>query len=151
MDVWSGEQQQEEDRRTGPGGGAGSGVSSLRPPILVVDDDPSILETVRVILESEGHPVVTATNGKEALDCLERVRPGLMLLDMRMPVLDGWGVAKALRDSPLRVPIIVMTAAENARRWADEIQAEGFLAKPFDLNDLIDTVERHRDRGGRLN
>lgn len=150
MDVWSGEPQH-QDRRAGTANGSGGGVSSLRRPILVVDDDPSILETVRVILESEGHPVVTATNGREALDCLERHRPGLMLLDMRMPVLDGWAVATALRDSPLRVPIIVMTAAENARRWADEVQAEGFLAKPFDLSDLLEAVERYRDRGGRLN
>lgn len=151
MDAWSGEQRQHSAGEGQVKGRQGAGLSSLRRPILVVDDDPSILETVRSILESEGHPVITATNGNEALECLERATPGLMLLDMRMPVLDGWGVAAALRDSSHRVPIVVMTAAENASRWAAEIQAEGFLAKPFDLNQLLDTVERYRDRGGRLN
>ncbi len=66
---------------------------------------------------------------------------------MRMPVLDGWGFAKAFRASGKRTPIVVMTAAENARRWAEEIQAEGYLTKPFDLDTLIAAVARHATAG----
>ena len=113
-------------------------------PILVVDDDPSIRDTVSEILELEGYPVATATNGAEALEVVERRRPSLVLLDMRMPVLDGWGFARGLADRGLKLPILVMTAAQDARRWAEEIRAEGYLAKPFDLPDLLDAVERRR-------
>jgi two-component system response regulator MprA len=62
---------------------------------------------------------------------------------MRMPVMDGWAVARAMRESGSRVPIIVMTAAESAKKWADEIGAAGHLAKPFLLDELIDCVERY--------
>jgi len=116
----------------------------LERPILVVDDDPTILATVAETLDLEGYPVVTATNGAEALEVVERDRPSIVLLDMRMPVLDGWGFAREVRARNLPVRIVVMTAAQDARRWAEEIQAEGFVAKPFDLNDLLSTVERLR-------
>ena len=113
-------------------------------PILVVDDDPSIVSTVSEILDFEGYPVQTAANGAEALRAIERTQPSLVLLDMRMPVLDGWGFARALRERGLSLPIIVMTAAENAARWAQEIEAAGYVSKPFDLLELIATVERFR-------
>ena len=113
-------------------------------PILVIDDDPSILTTISEVLDLEGYPVQTATNGAEALRAVERARPSLILLDMRMPVLDGWGFARALQERGVKLPILVMTAAQNARRWAEEIGADGHIAKPFDLPDLLDAVERLR-------
>jgi CheY-like chemotaxis protein len=116
------------------------------PAILVVDDDPSIRTTVSEILAMEGYPVETAADGAEALQAVERAQPALVLLDMRMPVMDGWGFARALRDRGLHLPILVMTAAQNARRWAEEIGADGYLAKPFDLLDLLNAVEQ---LGGR--
>ena len=61
-----------------------------------------------------------------------------------MPMLDGWGVARELRARGSTVPIVVMTAAQNARLWADEIGAAGFVPKPFELPDLLDAVERLR-------
>src|SRR3712207_9185350 len=76
---------------------------------------------------------------------VERERPAVVVLDMRMPVLDGWGFARALQARQIRLPILVMTAAQNARRWAEEIGADAYLAKPFDLTDLLSAVERlHR-------
>lgn len=113
-------------------------------PILVVDDDDAIRQTVSEILDLEGYPVQTAANGAEALDVVARGQPSLILLDMRMPVMDGWGFARALDEKGIRLPILVMTAAQNARRWAEEIGADGFVAKPFDLNDLLAAVERLR-------
>ena len=117
-------------------------------PILVVDDDAAILATIGDILESEGYPVAAATNGAEALRAIERERPSLVLLDMRMPVLDGWGFARELRRRGLAVPVLVMTAARDAREWAEEIGADGFLAKPFNLPELLDAVERLRGGPG---
>ena len=110
--------------------------------VLVVDDDPAILQTVSEILEFEGYPVGTAVNGAEALRAVEESPPSMVLLDMRMPVLDGWGFARELAARGVKVPIVVMTAAQDARRWAEEIGAEGFVAKPFDLIDLLAAVER---------
>jgi CheY-like chemotaxis protein len=110
--------------------------------ILVVDDDPAILATVSDILSFEGYRVQTATNGAEALASIQRQKPALLLLDMRMPVLDGWGVARRLRESGIELPILVMTAAQNARKWAEEIGAAGYVEKPFELPELLDAVER---------
>ena len=150
MIVWSGESPGETAESRAARAASGDRRSATAAPILVVDDDPSILETVQVILESEGYSVVTAANGREALQMLEHVTPFLMLLDMRMPVLDGWGVAAALRGSKHRFPVVVMTAAENAKRWAEEIRADDHIAKPFDLSELIECVQRH-ERRERLN
>ena len=113
-------------------------------PILVVDDDPTILATVSEALDFEGFPVVTATNGAEALEAVDRTPPSLVLLDMRMPVLDGWGFMRAVRERGLSLTVVVMTAAADARRWAREIDAQGVLAKPFELDDLLGAVERLR-------
>jgi CheY-like chemotaxis protein len=119
--------------------------------VLVVDDDTSILDTVSSILAGEGYEVVSASSGQEALDAVARKVPLLILLDMRMPVMDGWAVARALRGQGISVPIVVMTAADSAQRWAAEVGAEGYLAKPFGLDELLATVERFRGSGGRPN
>ena len=113
-------------------------------PILVVDDDPTILATVSEALDFEGFPVMTATNGAEALELVDRNWPSLVLLDMRMPVLDGWGFMRAVRERGLNLTVVVMTAAADARRWAREIDAQGVLAKPFELDDLLGAVVRLR-------
>ena len=126
-------------------GGAGG------KPILVIDDDPGILAMLRDLLESEGLIVRTASNGEEALDALSEMAPSLILLDMRMPVLDGWGFAERYRAQALPYPIVVMTAAESAKRWAEEIGATGYIAKPFDVNELLQTIERHRAKDGKPN
>src|SRR5437763_10511943 len=111
-------------------------------PILIIDDDPAIRATVADILESEGYRVATAINGADGLQSLDRIDPALVLLDMRMPILDGWGFARALQSRGIQIPILVMTAAQDARRWAHEINAEGYVAKPFDLIDLLNAVEQ---------
>jgi CheY-like chemotaxis protein len=109
--------------------------------VLVVDDEPDIRATVAEMLVLEGYDVEQAANGADALAAIERRTPDLILLDMRMPVLDGWGLAEALRRRGMRLPIVVMTAARDAHRWADEIAAQGTLAKPFGFEDLIAAVE----------
>ena len=114
-------------------------------PILVIDDDPAILQTVSDILEFEGYPVALASNGAEGLNLLEQVQPSLILLDMRMPVLDGWQFARTLQQRGIRLPILVMTAAQDARRWAHEIDADAYIAKPFDLVELLTAVEKVRN------
>jgi CheY-like chemotaxis protein len=109
-------------------------------PILVVDDDPSILDVVTMTLEFEGYTAQTALDGAEALEVIERGKPALVLLDMRMPGMDGWTFARELRSRGLDIPIVVMTAAQDARRWAEEIGADAYVEKPFELSKLIGTV-----------
>ena len=122
----------------------GNGAEHAATRVLVVDDDASILDTVTAILAQEGFAVTGAGSGEEALALLRTWHPTLVLLDMRMPVMDGWTVARLMRENGIRVPIVVMTAAENARRWADEIGADAYLAKPFALDALLDVVERFK-------
>jgi CheY-like chemotaxis protein len=117
-------------------------------PILVVEDDPDILSTIVSILEFEGYPVEQARNGEEGLKILEQVRPALVLLDMRMPVVDGWSFARIMKEKGIALPILVMTAAQDARRWAQEIGAAGFISKPFDLNELLNAVAHYKLANG---
>jgi DNA-binding response OmpR family regulator len=126
-----------------PAGSAGKAGERAGSRVLVVDDDPSILDTVTSILTSEGFQVMAAGGGKEALSLLHSWHPTLVLLDMRMPIMDGWAVARAMREAGSTVPIVVMTAAESAKRWADEIGAAGHLAKPFGLDELLECVGQH--------
>ena len=152
MDLWAGGPPRNGEAP--PSGGIArpqSGGDGHQNTVLVVDDDTSILDTVSSILSGEGYDVVSASTGEEALAAVARTKPLVILLDMRMPVMDGWAVARALREQGIKVPIVVMTAAESAKRWADEVGAEGYLAKPFGLDELLGTVERFRKPGGLAN
>jgi CheY-like chemotaxis protein len=110
--------------------------------VLVVDDEPDIRATVSAMLEIEGYRVREAANGADALAAIENEPPDLILLDMRMPVLDGWGFAAELRRRGHAVPIVVMTAARDAARWAADVAATAFVAKPFGYDDLMRAVEQ---------
>ncbi len=118
--------------------------SSASPIVLVVDDDPDILEALSEILEAEGFQIRRARHGKEALERLEPDPPQLILLDLMMPVMDGWEFAHQLRLRPggLNIPIIVLSADRNVGPKAKEIGALGHLAKPFELNDLLNLVQK---------
>ncbi|HMQ29657.1 MAG TPA: response regulator [Chloroflexaceae bacterium] len=117
-------------------------MGTARPPIMIVDDDRAVLETVTDILREEGYEVLPAASSLEALGLAEGVRLAMVLLDMRMPQLNGWQFAARLRELGLDVPIVVMTAAHDSTRWAEEIGAADVLPKPFNLADLLATVER---------
>lgn len=119
-------------------------MDARRRRTLVVDDDRDIAELVRLALTDEGYDVVVATNGSAALQALLAVPFDLILLDMRMPVMDGWEFAQAYQaTAEPRAPVIVVTAARDTAERAAEINADGFLAKPFSLEELFETVGRH--------
>jgi CheY-like chemotaxis protein len=147
MDLWAGGPPRGEQRPSHGVVQPGPDGDGQRGTVLVVDDDTSILDTVSAILSGEGYDVMSAASGEEALEAIARKPPLVILLDMRMPVMDGWAVARALHGQGIKVPIVVMTAAESAKRWADEVGAEGYLAKPFGLDELLATVERFRPTG----
>ncbi len=112
--------------------------------VLVVEDDEALREVVTTALSDEGYDVHAAPNGQAALDIVDRAAPGVILLDMRMPVMDGWVFARVYRQRPgPHAPIIVCTAAQDAAHWAGEIDADAYLPKPFRLGELLDLVERY--------
>lgn len=112
--------------------------------ILVVDDDASIRGFVTQALGDEGYAVRQATNGAEALVAVQEARPNLILLDVRMPGVDGWQVLDELRSlAGPQTPVVVMTASFTGQDRALSSGAQGYLAKPFELTDLLDCVDLH--------
>jgi len=112
--------------------------------VLVVEDQDDIREFVALVLQNEGYCVATADNGAVALEVVGRKPVGVVLLDMRMPVMDGWAFADAYRRGPgPHAPIVVLTAAQDAAARAAQIKADAYLGKPFELDDLLDVVARY--------
>jgi len=109
-----------------------------QPLVLVVDDDPDILDAICDILETERYRVARARHGAEALERVADERPAVILLDLMMPVMDGVTFASVLRQRPSvsDVPILVISADGNPQRAAS-VGARGYLAKPFDIDALL--------------
>ncbi len=112
--------------------------------VMVIDDDPGIQATVSAILEFEGYDVVVAADGHDALERLDSIRPGLIILDLMMPRMDGYLFAEELGRRGLRgaIPIVVLTADAHAAAKAGQVGADGYLEKPFTLDGLLDEVHR---------
>jgi DNA-binding response OmpR family regulator len=110
--------------------------------VLVVDDDPDLREFLRLMLTSMGFEVSSAANGREALDVMDGHDPDLILLDMKMPVMNGWEFCRALEGRGVRPPIVVLTAAPDPAARAAEACADGWLGKPFEYEELEATVRR---------
>lgn len=112
-----------------------------RHRILVVDDDPLFRELYRTALRFEGFEVSTASDGVAALRSIEQSPPSLVILDVNMPCLDGWGVLKALsgNDSTCNIPVVVVTASDVLHATA---QAVAILSKPFVLDELLPVIRQ---------
>src|SRR5579859_5418089 len=109
--------------------------------ILVVDDDEGVRQIVRLFLSDEGYEVLEAANGEIALELIRHVRPELILLDLRMPVMDGWEFARRYRLMPgEHAPIVACIAALDVTTECANVQPVGILSKPFDLDDLLAAV-----------
>ncbi len=116
-------------------------MTSPEAGVLVVEDDGDLAALVEMIVSEAGYLVRTAADGALALRRVSESMPGLIFLDMRMPVMNGWEFAREFRGRyGHAAPIVVVTAAENARQRAEEIGAEGWLEKPFELDDVVRTV-----------
>ena len=114
--------------------------------ILVVEDNDDVREMMTVTLQLEGHHVRTAVNGRDALEQLRTgEKPSLILLDLMMPVMNGWEFMhrRQEQDTIASIPVVVISADRQAREKAAAIGAADCLEKPIDLNRLIDTVQRY--------
>jgi CheY-like chemotaxis protein len=116
------------------------------PLILLVDDEPSIRETVSFILEMEGYRVVAAENGDEALEQIRRLQPPVVLLDAMMPRRDGFDVCRTVKSDPKLSAIkIVMLTALGQKTDQERAMAAGadfYMTKPFDEEDLLALLGR---------
>lgn len=115
--------------------------------VLVVEDDRDVRESIIEVLEDNAYQTVAASNGQEGLQALRNApcKPCLILLDLMMPVMDGWGFRAAQKsDQELgSIPVVVLTAHASAQQTAEDMNAAGFLKKPVRLEALLDTVQRH--------
>lgn len=112
--------------------------------ILVVDDDESIRELITLALEDDGHEVIGAPEGETALGMIAEVQPDIILLDNRMPVMDGREFARRYQELETRTAaLIILTAVDDPEKTAAEMGADGYLPKPFDLNDLTRVVNQY--------
>ena len=111
---------------------------------MIADDDPGILDAVSIMLEFEGYQVRTTPNGAELLS-MEGEFPDLLLLDIWMSGSDGRDICKYLKQkaNTRGIPIVMISASRDIERSAIEAGADDFLAKPFEIDDLLRKIEKH--------
>ena len=111
--------------------------------VLVVDDDEAICDLIGLVLGDEGYEVASCTDPIDALRLVAQRPSGLILLDLRMPAMDGETFVRAYRAMPnATAPIVIFSAMPNVEAHAARLGAVGSITKPFDLDDLISTVNR---------
>ena len=127
--------------------------------ILVVDDDPDIVKALKKILELQAYRVTVATNGEECLEKVKDDRPNLIILDLLMPKLDGFGVVRELKENPRygrydNIPILILTAVrEDASRRRYELETglemdvDDYIEKPIQPMDLLHRVAKLLQKG----
>jgi len=122
-----------------------------QPYILIVDDDPDILEGILTILETQPFRLATARDGKKCMEMITQEVPDLLILDLLMPRMDGWGVIREMRSEPryVNVPIMILTTViEDASRRRYELETgmamdvQDYVQKPAKPADLIQRIER---------
>jgi len=118
--------------------------TTVATSVLVVDDEPQVVWMLRFTLEAEGYQTFSARDGRAALDEVRQHRPNLMLLDIMMPIMDGWTVLEELRALPdeerPRVVVVSARASLRDRAKAIELGADAFVPKPFNVDDLLKVV-----------
>jgi DNA-binding response OmpR family regulator len=124
--------------------------------ILVVEDEADLVWVIRFNLEMEGYRTFVAPNGEAALEMLAADPPDVMLLDLMMPVMDGWTVLEEMRERGLKRPKIIVISARTAagdRARAARYDVDGFVAKPFDMDELLEIIRAAvpaRGQGGSI-
>lgn len=115
--------------------------------VLVVDDDDELADAVRQVLRDAGYSVATVRHGAAALELVRHIAPDLILLDLSMPIMDGWSfVAQYRRTAHESARIVLLTANAHAAEIARTLGADGYITKPFDVEDLVGIVVRELGR-----
>lgn len=120
----------------------------MRRRVLVVDNEATIREMLKIILDTEGYIVDQAADGGEALTAIRKAQPDVILLDIKMPGIDGYEFVSLYKDTPgKKAPIVVITAAQSAAKAAADLDACGYLGKPFGVDQLLAAVNECISRG----
>jgi two-component system OmpR family response regulator len=129
---------------------AGTRVTTAEARLLVVDDEPNILELLSVALRFNGFEVATATNGQQALTTARTFKPDLVVLDVMMPELDGFEVVRRLRGEGTRVPVLFLTAKDGTEDKVTGLTLGGddYVTKPFSLEEVVARIRAVLRRGG---
>jgi DNA-binding response OmpR family regulator len=122
-------------------------MSEIKKKVVCVEDEPEIIDLIRLILGRKGFDLTGATGGLEGLEAIRRVKPDLVLLDLMMPDMDGWEVYQQLKADPelKGIPVIVVTAKAQS---IDKIlglhiaKVDDYVTKPFGPQELLQSVER---------
>ena len=117
-------------------------MARTEPCVLVVEDNTDLREALAVILAGAGYAVLTAADGRDALAMAADRPPTLVLLDLQMPVMDGQAALVGLRQLPEHIPVVFMSAGLRARDAAARHDVEGYLEKPFEVDELLHLVAR---------
>jgi CheY-like chemotaxis protein len=111
--------------------------------ILVVDDDGDFREALSEVLTEAGYPVQQAENGEVALARTAEEAPGIVLLDLKMPVLDGWGVMERMRSDPRSSAIPILVLSAYGFEWeAELLGAQGYIPKSVGMEEILERVRR---------
>ena len=122
--------------------------------ILIIDDEPDIVEIVRHRLEQDGYSIVSAVDGLKGLALVREQAPDLILLDVMMPGIDGFAVARVLKNNPqtAAIPLIMLTAKADfhsvAQGW--NVNVDNYITKPFDLDELARAIKSALQSRGKL-
>jgi CheY-like chemotaxis protein len=117
--------------------------AGARPRVLVVDDDDAVCELLRQALTDEGYAVATVPHGAAALELVRHHQPAVILVDLRMPIMDGWAFVDQYRriaDPP--ASIVLLSALKDIEQNAKWLGAAGFIAKPFEISEVVSVVGR---------
>ena len=120
--------------------------------LLLVEDDPDILKLLDTTLTFSGYRVVTARNGREGLEAIHKERPEIVITDIMMPKLDGFGLVHRLRLNPetREIPVVFITAtyvAPEDREFAYDVGATHFIQKPLNLDEFLGTIAELLEKG----
>jgi CheY-like chemotaxis protein len=111
--------------------------------VLIVDDDDELAEVLRQALGESGYAVATVRHGAAALEMIEHIQPDLILLDLTMPIMDGWSFVQQYRRSGKAAGrIVLLTGHPNVREISQSLGANGYVGKPFGLSDLLRTLQQ---------
>jgi DNA-binding response OmpR family regulator len=119
----------------------------IQKRVVCVEDEPAMIDLIRLILSRKGYEVIGAMGGREGLEAIQRERPDIVLLDLMMPDMDGWEVYQKMKanDATKHIPVIVVTAKAQS---IDKVlglhiaKVDDYITKPFGPQDLIDSVEK---------
>lgn len=119
--------------------------TTVSQTVLVVDDDPGILEVIKIILSEHGYTVIAVSEASLVKEAISQNSPNIILMDLWMSGIDGHEITKYLKGNQKlkSIPIVIISALSEGEKMAMEAGADDFLAKPFNIEDLIEVVQKH--------